>query len=143
MTRVDFYVLADRDVFARDRFVCRLACRAVDAGQHVHVHVEDEAASTALDGLLWSYPAHRFLPHAPSGVSDPGIRVTIGCEEPPPAADEVLINLCREVPVFFGRFERVAEVVVDEVKTEARQRYTYYRDRGYPLHDHAIDEWER
>ena len=67
MTRVDFYILPDMDIDARDRFACRLANRAVDNGHHVHVHVDDADAQQRFDKLMWSYPAHRFLAHGLAG----------------------------------------------------------------------------
>ena len=40
------------------------------------------------------------------------------------------------------RFDRVAEVVVQDIRDEGRDRYKFYRDRGFPLHHHELDEWE-
>jgi DNA polymerase-3 subunit chi len=52
----------------------------------------------------------------------------------------VLINLAAEVPEFFSRYERVAEVVdADAVRREqSRERYRFYRDRGYKLNTHQV-----
>jgi DNA polymerase-3 subunit chi len=143
MTRVDFYILPDMDTDARDRFACRLANQAVADGQHVHVHVGDADAERDLDELMWAYPAHRFLPHAVSG--DPQADrapVFIGTDAPGPASDQLLINLSDAVPAFFGRFERVAEVIVQPQRNDGRDRYKFYRDRGYPLYHHELDVWE-
>ncbi|MCZ6854116.1 MAG: DNA polymerase III subunit chi, partial [Gammaproteobacteria bacterium] len=60
----------------------------------------------------------------------------------PEGHDDVLINLSDHVPTFFGRFERVAEIVVGETTNRGRERYQFYRDRGYPLFDHHLDDWE-
>jgi DNA polymerase III subunit chi len=46
------------------------------------------------------------------------------------------------VPTFFGRFERVAEIIVQDRRDVGRDRYRFYRDRGYPLFHHELDEWE-
>jgi DNA polymerase-3 subunit chi len=53
---------------------------------------------------------------------------------------DVLVNLDQTVPAFFGQFERVAEIVSgdDNVRNQARERYKYYRDRGYSLNSHNI-----
>jgi DNA polymerase-3 subunit chi len=143
MTRVDFYILPDMDTDARDRFACRLANQAVADGQRVHVHVADPTAEDALDELMWSYPPHRFLPHA-TGRDAHAERapVRIGSAAPEPAADELLINLSDGVPQFFGRFERVAEVIVQPQRDAGRERYRFYRDRGYPLYHHELENWE-
>ena len=45
-------------------------------------------------------------------------------------------------PHFFSRFDRVAEVVpVDQNSREsARKNYTYYKERGYVLEYHNINQ---
>ena len=106
MTRVDFYVLPDVDLEARLRFACRLAHRAVAAGQHVHVHAADSAACSDLDVLMWTYPDYRFLPHGVSGEATVrNAPVVIGHREPEAGVDQLLINLAMSIPPFFGRFE--------------------------------------
>ncbi len=143
MTRIDFYVLPDVDLEARRRFACRLAHRAVAAGTRVHIHVQDRAASADLDALMWAYPEQRFLPHGIAGeTSAASARVLIDHAEPAGGADQLLINLGGAIPPFFGRFERVAEIVVGQLKGDGRDRYAFYRDRGYPLFHHALDQWE-
>ncbi len=143
MTRVDFYELPDVDLEARSRFACRLAHKAVSSGQRVHVHVASAASATDLDALMWEYPDHRFLPHGVSGeAAARNAPVVIGHAEPEADADQLLINLAAEIPPFFGRFERVAEIVVDQLRDDGRERWKFYRDRGYPLHHHKLDEWE-
>ena len=143
MTRVDFYVLPDVDLEARLRFACRLAHKAVASGQHVHVHVVDPAASSDLDTLMWTYPDYRFLPHGVSGEATVrNAPVVIGHLEPGDGADQLLINLGTAIPPFFGRFERVAEIIVQRLREDGRGRYKYYRDRGYPLFHHDLDQWD-
>ena len=58
----------------------------------------------------------------------------------PDASSQVLINLAAEVPLFFSRFERVAELVDEDdgVRRSGRSRYTFYKERGYPLRTHEI-----
>ena len=47
------------------------------------------------------------------------------------------------MPSFFGRFDRVAEIIVDESKHLRREHYKFYRQRGYPLHHHALEDWDK
>lgn len=142
MARVDFYLLSDVDEDARHRFVCRLAYKAVNERLRVHVHARDASHATLLDRLLWEYPDHQFLPHAldgdPNAVPAP---LVIGHAEPKAEA-ALLINLGDDVPGFFGRFERVAEVVIEPQKKAGRDRYRYYRERGHALFHHELDRWE-
>ena len=143
MTRVDFYILPDVDLEAQRRFACRLAHKAVAAGQKVHVHVADAAGCADLDALMWEYPEHRFLPHGIVGdAASARAPVVIGHREPSAGADQMLINLAASIPSFFGRFERVAEIIVQMLRDDGRDRYKYYRDRGYPLFHHEMDQSE-
>lgn len=142
MTRVDFYILQDVDITAMQRFACRLACKAVDSGQQVVVHAADENSARAFDALLWEYPEQRFLPHGIERTPEAeGAPVVVSWGEPK-RYDGVLINLTPGVPDFFGRFERVAEIVVGSSRDEGRARYQFYRDRGFPLYHHELDDWE-
>lgn len=145
MTRVDFYLLQDMELDAMHRFACRLAAKALTSGHEVHLHAADADGAEALDELLWAYPQQRFIPHAVLDAVAPGSAggapVTIGWQDPSDV-DGVLINLTAEVPTFFGRFDRVAEIVLRPGRNEGRERYRYYRDRGYPLFHHELDDWE-
>jgi DNA polymerase-3 subunit chi len=141
MTRVDFYVLQDVDHQAAHRFACRLAVKAMSTGHPVHVHTDGQDMARDLDELLWHYPEHRFVPHAREDQLPGTAPVVIGWSAPP-TPDGLLINLASTVPTFFGRFERVAEIVVQARRDIGRERYRFYRDRGYPLFHHELDEWE-
>ena len=147
MTRIDFYILPDVDSESKFRFACRLAHRAIADGGQAHVRTASAEETAALDALMWIYPEGRFLPHttapgdeALSGEGHPLVR--IGHEEPPPGPDELLINLGRDIPAFFDRFQRVCEVVPAPEVDAGRARYSQYRRRGYPLHHHELDDWE-
>ncbi|MEZ5558282.1 MAG: DNA polymerase III subunit chi [Pseudomonadales bacterium] len=142
MTRVDFYVLEDVDLQAAQRFACRLAVRAVASGSAVHIHVDDAAAAAELDDRLWQYPEHRFIPHRSEHQTDGAAAPLVLGWSQPAAPDGVLINLGGEIPGFFGRFERVAEIVVGATREQGRARYKFYRDRGYPLFHHELSDWE-
>jgi len=146
VTRVDFYLLEDVQLIAAARFACRLAHKAVQGGQRVYLHADDETHAVQLDDLLWEYPRHRFLPHEISeqaaledDVRDTPVIIGYGDK---PIGDEVLINLAGHIPDFFGRYERVAEIVVEERREEGRERYKFYRDCGYPLYHHELSNWE-
>lgn len=141
MTRVDFYILQDIDSLAAHRFAARLAIRALGAGHPVHLHVDDATTGEALDDLLWQYPEQRFVPHEREDTRTGAAPIMIGWSTPP-EPDGLLINLGASVPGFFGRFERVAEIIVQSRRDTGRERYRFYRDRGYPLFHHELDDWE-
>ena len=145
MTRVDFYLLPDVDDRAKERFCGRLACRAVGDGQRVHIRT---ARADEFDEALWDYPPDRFLPHAKLAAASGREPVTIGTagEEPPLAQGEqasgVLINVAEDIPAYFTRFARVTEVVLATERATSREKYRRYRDRGYPLFHHEINDWK-
>ena len=66
--------------------------------------------------------------------------VRIGHAAPPDGFDDLLLNLADEVPAFFSKFERVAEIVGGDAaaKANARERFRFYRDRGYELETHQV-----
>jgi len=146
VTRIDFYILQDVDAGAACRFACRLAVKALGGGNRVHIHT-DPAMSAEVDELLWHYPEHRFLPHGrepedPAGQAAADRPPILIGSSAPTEADGLLINLSGGIPNFFGRFDRVAEIIVDANRATGRDRYKFYRDRGYPLFHHDLDDWE-
>ena len=140
MTRVDFYILSDVDDLAKRRFACRLAQRALQAGQRVHVRAA-QADADDLNELMWDYPPDGFLPHAP--LAEAGMEpITIGTAQQSPNRAQVLINLAPDIPAFFADFKRVSEVVLASERSAGRDKYRRYRERGYPLFHHELDDWE-
>jgi DNA polymerase-3 subunit chi len=142
MTKVDFYILQQQHGEARARFACRLAEKAWQQGNKVYIHTESAEQSQRLDEMLWTFRAGSFVPHSlDEDASADASPIHIGHTGEPQHHDQVLINLAPEVPLFFSRFERVAELVdqSDECRTQGRERFRFYRDRGYPLDNHTIN----
>ncbi len=139
MTQVDFYILEGTAARVRLLFACRLAEKVASMGHKVFVQAASEGAARELDDLMWTYQDGSFLPHCLAG-EDPEATVHIGHGAEPGEGFHLLINLGTEVPGFFTRFERVAELVDgDETrKTEGRERFRFYKDRGYPLKTNQI-----
>jgi DNA polymerase-3 subunit chi len=141
MTRVDFYILRDTGASACALFACRLTEKAVKQGHQVYINAESAAQLLELDDLLWTFRAGSFLPHAVDNGEDNGASpVLLAHDREPGNSHDVLVNLSNEVPPFFSRFNRVAELAGsnDAQRSEARNRYRYYKDRGYTLHTHEI-----
>jgi DNA polymerase III subunit chi len=139
MTRVTFYLLASTEDRVRQRFACRLARKALGGGQRVHIHTPDAEATRELDRLLWTFEDTAFLPHG-TNVHDPDSPITLHETAMPGDRCDVLINLAPGVPEHFGRFERIADLVGgDEVsRVQGRERYRFFKERGYPLEHHDI-----
>ncbi len=137
MMRVDFYILSEPDKLG---FVCRLAEKTFHLGHQIYVHAESEEQAGKLDDLMWTFKQGSFVPHALcSAESALEFPILIGHQEPP-APRAVLVNLRAELPGFFARFERVAEIVApDEASRQAgRERFRLYREQGCTLETHTI-----
>lgn len=131
MTKVDFYTGSEDKL----RTACQLSHKAMQNNMRVLLHVPDETTADKLDKLLWHFPATAFMPHCHSHDEGAGsMPVVIGCDESFPHS-ELLISLHNVCLPFFSRFERVIEIVgqdADDAKL-GRERYGFYRDRGYQL----------
>ncbi|MDX9767138.1 MAG: DNA polymerase III subunit chi [Ectothiorhodospiraceae bacterium] len=140
MTRIDFYVLPDEDARKRLVYACKLVDKAFALGHRVHIHTADAIVAQALDDLLWSFRDGSFIPHAIDPEQPADYAVSIGHQREPSTDRQVLVNLAADLPLFFSRFERVAEIVNQEpaVRDAGRERWRFYRDRGYELHHHEV-----
>ena len=143
--RVDFYVLSGSEAAARFRFTCRLTEKAYVLKQRIYAHTGSAADARQLDELLWTFRAGSFLPHAllvgEKPNQDTEIPILIGHGEQTDFAGEVMINLTDEIPPFFDRFSRVAEILdaTPECRRLGRERFSFYRDNGYKPVSHNID----
>ncbi len=138
MTHIDFYILASSQPQGRERLACRLAEKVYRLGHRLYIHTADPTQSQLLDELLWTFRPGSFVPHELQGGDEAPVRIGHDAEKGEDA--EVLINLAREVPLFFSRYERVAEIVdpSPEHRPPGRERFRFYRDRGYTLRTHDI-----
>lgn len=139
MTSIDFYThVADRFEVAS-----KLVLKAYAQHGLVRVLTPDAAATAAFDRLLWLQPPTGFLPHCRASdilAAETPIWVDHLLEHQGAAA--VLINLHPSPPPFFSRFERLAEIVtLDDADVAAgRDRFRFYRERGYALRTHNLSE---
>lgn len=139
MTRVSFYVLSAARPDGRLWLACKVAEKAYKQGKRIYFFCADPHTAARLDDLLWTFRQGSFVPHERAHESGDA-PVVIGDAPPPAEVADVLINLDGEVPDFFSRFERVAEIVgaEPEERGPARNRYQFYRDRGYALETHNV-----
>jgi DNA polymerase-3 subunit chi len=139
MTRIDFY----HDVGDKLQFACRLAAKAVAQNMRVLVFAPDGGVARKIDQLLWTWQATGFLPHC--HVCDPlaaETPVLVANDDSALPHDQVLLNLHHEQPGFFSRFQRLIEIVGsdDADRGPARERFRFYRDRGYEIHRHDMSK---
>lgn len=141
MTEVLFYTHAED----RQQTACTLTLKALARQMRVMMLTADAAASERLSRLLWSVPATGFLPHCRSEDRLASVTpVIVDHRIEPLVHDQVLINLRPEVPAVFSRFQRLVEIVGldDEDKGAARERFRFYRDRGYEIRTHQLGNAE-
>lgn len=137
MTRVDFHFNAADKL----HYGCRLIRKVYRAGSKVLVWCEDAVALAQFDELLWTFSDSDFIPHVMA--SDPlasETPVLLAAEPTESPHHEVLVNLGLLTPPNFSRFDRLIEVVAsaDSDREQARERWRFYKDRGYPLHAHDL-----
>ena len=139
MTLVGFYVVQTSDSGQRLRVAARLVDKAFQRGHRVFINATDEAQATELNELLWSFRPASFLPHGLHG-QEHSESIAIGWGQEPDNHNDLLINLQLEIPSFFSRFARVAEVVTQEPDSLAalRKSWTFYKERGYQLEKHDL-----
>ncbi len=141
--RIDFYILSDESPNARERLCCRLAEKAWKLGHSVYLHAGSEAEASALDELLWTFRDGSFVPHGLSAEAvKPAPPVLIGAGAAPAAGADVLIHLCADVPEFYARFQRIAEIVAAPAPDRAagRERFRFYRERGHQPQSHNLQD---
>jgi len=144
VTQVDFYILEPDSDDARLRLACKIVDKATQLDHHVFIHSTSEDEARKLDELLWTFSQGSFIPHRvlrEALKEEPREPVLIGLnQQPAPGRWNVLINLAADVPEFFSRYERVAEVVDGNAarRERSRERFRFYRDRGYKLNTHQV-----
>lgn len=137
MTRILFFHgAADRVQFAA-AWLEKLCL----SGQQATVFAPRPEIAERLDRLLWQQPATGFLPHcradSPLAEETP---ILIAERLESLSRHQRLLNLGDEVPAEFARFEELVEIVsTDESdKGPARERYRFYRERGYALDNQDV-----
>jgi DNA polymerase III subunit chi len=141
MPKVSFYILTGKSPQLRERFACKLVEKAYRLGHHVYIQVAAPLQAQELDDLLWTFRPGSFVPHARINTAEAiDAPVLIGQGESPETACDLLINLSLEVPAFFSRFKRIAEIIDQEeaLRQAGRQHYRYYRDHDCVLETHEL-----
>ena len=132
MTRIDFYQLNSQR-HRYDQVVCQLCQKAYDSKQFTLLLTQNQQQSQHLDQKLWTYSDDSFLPHDGAESEDLVTPILIHDNPDPKGNRQLLINLSTSVPIYFAQFERVIELVTEDNKSQAREHYSYYKERGYSL----------
>lgn len=139
MTQIDFYFHVENKL----QTACALSAKAFARGLRVFAFCPDAEVSMKFNRLLWTTPALSFVPHCASDDALAAVTpVIIDHDGKNLLHDQVLINLRPEWPPFFGRFQRLIEIVSldEEDRRLARGRFKFYRDRGYEIQSHDLSK---
>ena len=140
MTEVAFHFnLADKLAYG-----CRLLRKIYERGGKAVVLGEPEQVGR-MDHLLWTFSAGDFLAHCRGDASADMLDASpivlteqLGSLRLDLRQTAVLVNLSRELPAGFEKFERLFELVEqnEDDALPARQRWKFYKDRGYAIERH-------
>ncbi len=137
MTQVDFYTHVSNKL----ETACLLCVKALAQKKRVMILTPDAETTARVDHALWTYKSTTFIPHVRARHPLASVTPVIvdhdlaGVEH-----DDVLFNLRFDTTDGFSRFQRLIEIVgtdEDDVLA-ARNRYRFYRDRGYELRTHDL-----
>ena len=123
-------------------FTCRLLEKVYLQQQMAYIYVPNSEFCQQLNERLWTFKPASFMAHDLE-QDDNTSAIVLGLGERLPAQRDVLVNLdmdSAKPPDFFSSFERSVEIVGgnEAEKAKARQRYTFYKHRGYALETHKI-----
>lgn len=143
MTRIDFYVQNRANQIAHEHLICKITEKAWQNQHAIFLLCSNTEQVDRFDELLWTFSETSFIPHSPicDGDGDGGGKVVILSSERKMLRNyEVLINLTTDVPEHAGKFVRVIESTGynEAMREDARKKYKYYKDRGYPIFTHEI-----
>jgi DNA polymerase-3 subunit chi len=147
LTRVDFYF----NVADQLNFSCRLVRKVIHASkanqeEPIVVYCPKKSKLSFFSELLYSFSSVDFLPHVVVGdsleVVTPIILSSIPWLPITPRRPNLLLNLDNKICEVFGSFDRVLEVVGNEEheKLSAREKFVFYKNRGYQIHNHDVSE---
>ncbi|WP_434515634.1 DNA polymerase III subunit chi [Dechloromonas sp. ARDL1] len=132
MTQVFFYHGSSDRIAA----ACALLSGAYAKKKPMLVYATEPEVAGSIDRMLWTHSALSFVPHcradSPLAAETP-ILITDNLDSI--AQDERLMNLSRDIPPGFSRFESLIEVVGqdEDDRSAARDRVKFYKDRGYEV----------
>jgi len=156
MTNINFYVSKQDGFKHRLNITHKLIGYALKRNLIIHIHTDNEVMSKQVDDSLWTADKNSFIPHqiimnseynkttpsnnmANSQNSNLN-KVTISHEYEPLEKCDYLVNLSMQRPSFFSRFIKLAEIIdnSNDILSAGRERYAFYRDRGYNLAYHKL-----
>jgi len=137
MTEVLFYTHVEDKLHT----ACQLSFKALARKMRVMILTSESETTEKISRLLWTTPSIGFYPHCRAAHRLAAVTPIIIDHLPEPLVhDQVLVNLRSETPPMFSRFQRLIEIVsLEEAdRAAARERFRFYRDRGYEIRSHRL-----
>jgi DNA polymerase-3 subunit chi len=132
MTEVVFYT----GVVDELSFVTKLSEKILKVKRVARIATRDAAHSKEVSNYLWSHQPTKFIPHNVELNTSADDKTALDVSHDTKSSNpDILINLTETPPDHFSSFNRLVEVVSTSKKAIeiARQRFKWYRDRGYKI----------
>jgi DNA polymerase-3 subunit chi len=138
MTNVSFYKLGGNQEMMFT-LVCTLIKKAYSQNKQVLCLIPDDITPSEISSRLWKFENDSFIPHDIGAESTP---IAISNGPLPGSHDEILLNLQSVIPPWFSQFDRVIEIIYQDLNNEQakRKNFRFYKDRGYPLKFHDLTD---
>ena len=144
MTHVNFYILPDEQLKSSQDYACNLAEKYWQSGKRVLIQTDSAEDSHVIDDLLWNLRENSFIPHAIATLelTDQHQPILISHQKVIDNNFQSILNLSSRPADI--RIEN--EIKIDEIlnqneqrKQSGRQNYKVYRDLGYTLEHHTLE----
>jgi DNA polymerase III subunit chi len=132
MTQVIFY----SSITDKRLALLALVQRALAKKNVVTVTVDNETQVQEFAKVLWEHQKTSFLPNVQADAHlAKQTPVVFDWQQNQLCHDDILINLSQKQLTIFSRFRQLIELVgMDDLdKQQARERFRFYRDRGYQI----------
>ncbi|WP_028994657.1 DNA polymerase III subunit chi [Azonexus hydrophilus] len=129
MTQVFFYHGASDKIAA----ACALIGGAWAKRKPMLVYAPDQAVADSVDRLLWTRDQLSFVPHCRADAPHADeTTILIAVKLDKIAQTERLMNLSRDIPAAYQRFQSLIEVVGqdEDERLAARERVRLYKEQG-------------
>ena len=136
--KVDFYVLKDKAVQARERYTCRLVEKVYQLAHPIQIIFSDAQKMKEFDELLWTYSETSFVPHEVSSAEPSDARVVLTMEPIEPVADNMVAINLSDKPIELD-VARVAEIVDSnnaDLAAVKRSHFLHYKQQGCEIVTH-------
>jgi DNA polymerase-3 subunit chi len=137
MTEIIFYTGIDEEL----TFLVKLSEKTLKMRRKACIATRDAVHSKAVSEYLWTHDPTKFIPHSvgPEELNNEHTALELRHDETSSHLD-ILINLTQKTPSQFSSFQRLVEIITkrkDSIEV-GRQRFKWYRDRGYDIKVHKM-----